>query len=195
MSGYTMTQPELLYALAAPVTKNTYATQAIFGPLAATAAVPNIPGGFFQENPNPLGRCLWLKAMGSIATTSAATFAPVLALDTTPGTILATWNSAIYAATAPTAALTAQWSLDAWLTCTAFGEVAGMTWQLNGEWHQSILATGGALSSAGWTEQFAATWTGLTPATTYYPELLGTWSASAAGNTTTVQQMFLWGLN
>jgi len=28
-----------------------------------------------------------------------------------------------------------------------------------------------------------------------YVELFGTWSASNAANTTTVQQIFLWGLN
>jgi hypothetical protein len=199
MSGLTGTQTELLYALTAPVTKNTYTTQAVFGPLAASAPVPRIPGGFFQENPNPIGRSLYLKAMGSIATTSAATFAPVLSLDTTPGAILATWQSAIYAATAPTAAVTAQWNLDVWFTCTAFGEAAGMTWQVNGSWTQSSVATGGVLTATTATgfdaAQIAATWTGLTPATTYYPELLGTWSASASGNTTTLQQMFLWGLN
>jgi hypothetical protein len=195
MSFLTGTQAELLYSLAAPVTKNTYTTQAIFGPLAASAAVPKVAGGFFSENPNPLGRALYLKAMGSIATTSAATFAPVLALDTTPGTILATWNLALYAASAPTAAITAQWDLDVWITCTAFGEVAGMTLQVNSKWNQDTIASGGLPSAAGWTAQSAATFTGLTPATTYYPELLGTWSASAAGNTTTLQQMFLFGLN
>jgi hypothetical protein len=157
--------------------------------------VPKVGGSFFMENPNPIGRSLWMRAMGSIATTSAATFAPVLTLDTTPGTILATWQAAIYAASAPTAAVTAQWELDIWFTCTAFGEAAGMTWQVNGKWSQAILATGGVLSSAAWTAQFAATWTGLTPAATYYPELCGTWSASASGNTTTLQQMFLFGLN
>jgi hypothetical protein len=33
------------------------------------------------------------------------------------------------------------------------------------------------------------------PRVELYIELFGTWSASAAGNTTTLQQMFLWGLN
>jgi hypothetical protein len=35
----------------------------------------------------------------------------------------------------------------------------------------------------------------LDPRVTQYVELFGTWSASAAGNTTTLQQMVLWGLN
>ena len=53
MSGITGTQCELLYSLAAPVTKNTYTTQACMSALAASAAVARIPGGFFQESPDP----------------------------------------------------------------------------------------------------------------------------------------------
>jgi hypothetical protein len=193
MSGITGTQAELLYCLPAQVTKNTYTTQAVLSALAASAPVAKIPGGFFQENPNPLGRSLYLKAMGTIANTSAATFAPALALDSTAGTALSPIS--IYSATAPTASVTAQWEMEAWITCQAFGETAGMTLAVNGSWDQSILATGGAPSTAPFRAQFAASLTGLTPATTYYVELFGTWSASAAGNTTTLQQMFLWGLN
>jgi hypothetical protein len=187
------TTAELLYSLAVPVTKNTYTTQACMSALAASAPVAKIPGGFFSENPNPLGRCLYVKALGTIANTAAATFAPALALDTTAGTALS--PVAIYSATAPTAAVTAQWSMEAWITCQAFGETAGMTLQVNGSWDQSILATGGAPSTAPFRAQFAATLTGLTPATTYWVELFGTWSASSASNTTTLQQMFMLGLN
>jgi hypothetical protein len=37
--------------------------------------------------------------------------------------------------------------------------------------------------------------TGINAEVDAYIELWGTWSASASGNTTTVQQMLLWGLN
>jgi len=142
------TQAELLYSLPAPVTKNTYTTQACMSALAASAPVARIPGGYFAENPNPLGRALWLKAMGSIATTSAATFSPAIALDTTAGTALNPIT--IYSTVAPTASVTAQWDLEAWITCTAFGETAGMTLQVNGKWAQSSVASGGALNATGW---------------------------------------------
>lgn len=193
MSFLTGTQCELLYSLPAAVTKNTYTTQACMSALAASAPVAKIGGGYFSENPNPLGRCLYLKAMGTIANTAAATFSPALALDTTAGTALAPIT--IYSTTAPTAAVTAQWQLEAWITCQAFGETAGMTLQVNGSWDQSILATGGAPSTAPFRAQFAASLTALTPAATYWVELFGTWSASSASNTTTLQQMFLFGLN
>jgi len=42
---------------------------------------------------------------------------------------------------------------------------------------------------------FTGTHTGIDPRVVNYVEVFGTWNASAAGNTTTVQQMFLWGLN
>lgn len=193
MSFLTGTQVECLYSLGAQVTKNTYTTQACMGPLAATAAVPRIPGGFFAESPAPLGRAVYLKAYGSIANTSAATFSPAIALDTTAGTALAPIS--IYSTVAPTAAVTAQWDLEAWITCQAFGESAGMTLQVNGRWLQSSVASGGALNATGWSAQFAGTLTALTPATTYFVELFGTWSVSAAGNTTTIQQMSMFGIN
>lgn len=193
MSGFTMTQAELLYGLPTQVTKNTYTTQAVMSALAASAPVAKIPGGYFQPNPNPLGRGLYLKAMGTIANTAAATFSPAMALDTTAGTALNPIT--IYSTTAPTAAVTAQWELDAWITCQAYGDSAGMTLQVNGAWRQSILATGGAPSTAAFEAQFAGSLTGLTPATAYFVELFGTWSASSASNTTTLQQMFLFGLD
>lgn len=193
MSFLTGTQVENLYSLPAAVTKNTYTTQACISALAASAAVARIPGGYFSENPNPLGRCLYLKGLGSIANTSAATFSPAIALDSTAGTALNPIT--IYAATAPTASVTAQWDVEAWITCTAFGETAGMTLQVNGKWTQASVATGGVLNATGLGASFAGTLTSLTPATTYFVELFGTWNASAAGNTTTLQQLFLFGLN
>lgn len=193
MSFLTGTQCEVLYSLPSAVTKNTYTTQACMSALAASAPVAKVPGGFFGSVPNPLGRSLYLKAMGTIATTSAATFSPALGLDTTAGT--GANLTTIYSTVAPTAAVTAQWDLEAWITCQAAGETGGLTLQVNGKWVQSSVASGGALNATGWSAQFAGTLSGLLASTTYYVELFGTWSASAAGNTTTLQQMLLLGLN
>jgi hypothetical protein len=193
MSFFTGTQAELLYAMAVPVTKNTFTTQALIGPAAASAPVPKIPAGFFQDNPNPLGRSLYLQAFGSIGTTATPTFAPSLGLDTTPGTIA---NAiAIYSATTQTSSVVAQWNMQAWITCQAFGETGGMTLQVNGTWGQSTVATGGAANAGALGAQFASTITGLVPTTAYFLELFAAWSASSASNTTTIQQMTLWGLN
>jgi hypothetical protein len=114
-------------------------------------------------------------------------------VDTTAGTALN--PIVIYTTTAPTAAVTAQWTVEAWITCQAVGTSAGTTLQVNGKWDQSILATGGAPSTAPFSAQFAANLTALPSNAALFVELFGTWSASAAGNTTTLQQMFLFGLN
>jgi hypothetical protein len=194
MSFYTGTQAETLYTLPAAVTKNTYTTQACMSALVATNPVATIPAGYFSSSPNGVGRPLLLKAMGTIATTSAATFAGAVAVDTTANTALNPITT--FTTVAPTAAVTAQWELEAWITCQAVGTTAGTTLQVNGRWQQSIVATGGALQSTSpWNAMFAGNLTALASNVPLFVELFGTWSVSAAGNTTTVQQMFLLGLN
>ena len=74
------------------------------------------------------------------------------------------------------------------------GETGGTTLQVNGKWRVSPV-TGLALTPSMPTAEFAQSITGLQSVLTYYIELLGTWSASNVGATTTVQQMFFWGLN
>src|SRR6266853_6190037 len=137
MSFETGTQAELLYSLPAAVTKNTYTTIAVLSAPAATAPVAKIRGGLLASVPNPVGRAFYLKAFGTIANTAAATFFPSLCFDTTAGTVAN--NNALYGATAPTAALTTLWGMEAWITVQAAGETGGTTLQVNGRWHQSIL--------------------------------------------------------
>lgn len=193
MSGYTGTQAELLYSLSAAVTKNTYTTEAAFSGVVGTNTVCSLlPGFFLNDNPNPVGRVLRLKAMGTIANTAAATFAVNLGLDVTPGTKVN--STTVYAASAPTAAVTALWDLEAEYTCTAFA-TSTMSLQVNGHWTQSATASGAALGTTGWKSDFQGSLTGIDPRVQLYFELFGTWSASSASNTTTLQQMFLWGVN
>ena len=78
ISGITGTQTELLFTLNSPVTKNTYTAQAVISQPAATGTMAKVPGGFFADNPNPVGRSFYLKAFGTLATTCAATFVPAL---------------------------------------------------------------------------------------------------------------------
>jgi hypothetical protein len=188
-----MTQAELLYSLPTTVTKNTYTTQACMSALAASAPVATIPGNFFGSVPNGVGRSLLLRAEGTIANTAAATFALALGLDTTPGTIA---NSiTVMTATAPTAAITAPFHLEALFTCQAVGTSGGMTLQVNGFYEMEATASGGTGSASRLGCGFSASLTGLLATTQYYVELFGTWSASSASNTTSLQQMHLWGLN
>ena len=111
----------------------------------------------------------------------------------TPGTVANV--TAFYSPLlATTSGVTVQWQAQVWFTCTAFAETA-MTLQMNGAWSQTTVASAGAGNAGSISGQCAASITGLTAATTYYVELCATWGASSASNTTTIQQMFLWGLN
>jgi hypothetical protein len=192
MSFITGTQAELLYNLNTAITKNTYTTQAAFTGVLGTNTVCAIPPGFLlYGNPTPVGRSLKLEVVGSVANTAAATFAVALGMDVTAGTIA---NSiAVATAYAPTAATTAPFRVEAWYTCTAY-TTSSATWQVNGRYYQEAVASGGAPSASALSVGFIGTQTG-DPRVAQYVELFGTWSASAAGNTTTVNQMFLWGLN
>src|SRR5260370_36329825 len=129
MSFYSGIPSELLYALPAPVTKNTYTTQAVFSaPVTQAAAV--VPPNFFSGNPNGIGRTLRLTASGTIATTAAATFNFVLGWDPTPGTLGATLATP-WPALAPTAAVTCPWWLDLLIPAQAVGSL-GLSRQTNG---------------------------------------------------------------
>lgn len=191
MSGFTMTTTELLYSLGAPVTKNNYTAQAVFS-AGTSQARAIIPAGFFGAVPNGIGRALLLEAGGSVANTSAATFNAVLGWDPTPGTLTTTLATP-WPTLAPTASTTCVWSLRALITAQAVGQ-AGLTLQCNGEWKQSVVASG-TLSTAPQSIMFRSNSTGLNSEAQAAIELWGTWSASSASNTTTLDQFDLFGLN
>lgn len=193
MSFTTGTQSELLYTLNASVTKNTYTTIAAYTGVAGTNTVCAIPPSWLiNEGVNPVGRSLYLKVFGTIANTAAATFANAINVNPTAGT--STGNITINTAYTPTASVTAGWFIEAWFTCTAFA-TSTFTLQCNGDVTYNTIASGGAVSTAPSQQVFSGTFSGLDPRVQQYVELFGTWSASSSSNTTTVQQMFLFGLN
>lgn len=193
MSGITGTQAELLYTLTSPITKNTYTAQAAFTGVLGTNTVCKLPGGWlYNDSPNPVGRSLMLDVWGTTATTSAATLAVALGMDPTAGTI--NQSITVAGALAPTAAVTCPWNLRAYYTCTAFA-TSTCTFQVNGTWRVESVASGGVPTTSAQCGAFTGTHASIDPRVDNYIELFGTWSASAAGNTTTVQQVFLWGLN
>lgn len=193
MSFYTGTQAELLYSLPTAVTKNTYTAIAAITGVAGTNTLCSIPAGFLlNDSPNPIGKASLLEIFGTIATTSAATFAANLNINPTVAT--STGNVAVAGALAPTAATTCPFHLRAYITCSAFA-TSTSTYQINGVWRVESVASGGVPTAAAQCSGFSGSIASLDPRVAQYVELFGTWNASAAGNTTTVQQMFLWGLN
>ena len=192
MSFITGTQAELLYSLPASVTKNTYTTEAAFSGVAGTNTICAIPGNWLTNDvPNPVGRALWLKAMGTVGNTAAATLVINLGLDTAAGTKAN--STAVMTATAPPVAAGAPWFLDVFYTCTAFATTT-YTLQVTGNFRMES-SNGGTAGSGPLCTGFSGTISSLVPATQYFIELFGTWSASNAANTTTLQQEFLFGLN
>jgi hypothetical protein len=194
MSFTTGTMSEALFTLTAAVTKNTYTTQAAFTGVLGTNPVCAIPGNWLMSGtvPNPVGRSLLLEVWGTTATTSAATLAVALGLDPTGGTI--NQSITVAGALAPTAAVTCPFFLSARYTCTAYA-TSTCTYQVNGTWRVESIASGGVPTTSAQAVGFTGTHASIDPRVNNYVELFGTWSASASGNTTTVQQMFLWGLN
>src|SRR5215469_11603449 len=191
MSFYSGIPSELLYSLPSQVTKNTYTTQAVFSQ-PTTGAPAIVPANFFSGNPNGIGRALRLTASGTIATTSAATFQFVLGWDPTVGT-LGTTLATPWPTLAPTAATTCVWYLHSVISASAVGS-AGLTLNINGWLDMSVVAQG-VLSTANQKIIFQGQSTGLVSTAQAAIEFWGTWSASAAGNTTTLQQFILAGLN
>src|ERR1700755_3101344 len=179
MSFLTGTQAELLYTLNAPVTKNTYTTEAAFSGVLGTNQLCKVPAGYFGlDNPYPVGRSLYMTAYGTIATTSAATFAVALGFDPTAGT--KALGIGVASALAPTAALTLPWKLETYYTCTAWTD-STMTLQVNGTWRVESVASGGTPSTGAQCAGFSGAHTAADPRVVNYIELFGTWSASAAG--------------
>lgn len=193
MSFYTGTVVEQLYALSVAVTKNGWTTIAAYTGVAGTNTVCSIPAGFFSNNsPNPLGRGLYLELHGTIQNTAAATFANAININPTVAT--STNNVAINAAYTPTASVTAPFTVEAHITCTAF-TTSAMTLQVNGKVGYQSVAAGGAPTTGSQTAGFDGTWAGLDPRVVQYVELFGTWSASNAANQTVVKQFKLFGCN
>jgi hypothetical protein len=193
MSFISGTVLEQLYSLSSAVTKNTYTSIAAYTGVAGTNTVCSIPAGFFSNNnPNPVGRGLYLELHGTIGNTAAATFANAININPTVATT--TNNITINTAYTPTASVTAPFFVKAHITCTVF-TTSAMTLQINGEAKYHSVASGGAPTTTAQDVGFDGTWTSLDPRVTQYVELFGTWSASNAANTTTVKQFKLFGCN
>lgn len=193
-----MTQPELLYTLPAVITNNTFTTQRVITAPATGAGAFHaiIPAGYFSTGQaSGPGKALLIKGAGTVANAATgATFANVLALDTTAGTLLAGGTIFTLPAIAPTASTTIPWDFEILVTCQAAG-AAATTLQCNGIWRQSVAASSTALVATGLSSMVAANLTGLNSEAAMFVELFCTCSSSNASNTISVQQLHVWGLN
>lgn len=183
MSQYTATMPELYYSLPAPVTKNTYTTQAVIS-AAASSSVPRcmIPANYFSL----IGKSAHFEANGTIANTAAATFIFAAGLDAAAGTIAGTGGATLFTTSAvtPTASTTCPFTLEFDLVASAVGN-AGTTLQVAGEVNVHAAASA-AWSTGRQSNMVNGNVTGVNNEISLWLELFGTWSASSASNTTTL---------
>jgi len=197
MSGYTLTQGELLYSLPVAVTKNTYTTIAPISAAAATS-VPRciVPINYFSA----IGKSLSFRARGTLQSAAGtATFSFTGGLDSTAGTL----GKTIFATANLTPATgTCVFDIEGDIVAQAIGQ-AGTTLQCNGSvrvagttanaWLTSLAATGGA--AAGAQVLYSNSITALDNEVNQYLELFGTWSASSGTNSTVLQVFKCFGEN
>lgn len=191
MSFITGTQAEVLYTLVTPVTANTYTTQRI---ISAPNTAPRviIPAQFFSYN--GIGKMLYVAGQGTIgATTGTNNFTAVLGWDPTPGTLGTSLVTMANAVTITASVTGAGFSFEAWITCQAVSASA-LTLQVDGVMRIGVVAAG-TVSTGSQTIYFDNNVNSLNAESSASIELLGTWSASNAANTTTLKQFMVAGLN
>lgn len=191
------TQSDKFYNLLSPVTQNTYTTARVISS-ASTPAAPRciLPAGYFGSNPNGVGRQLLVKGYGTVgATTGTNNLTLALALGTTPGTVGTTIVTMLNAYTVTASMSGGGFSFEAWLMVTAnIGGATGLTIEADGDLKIAVVAAGTS-STAPNTVYFSTSTASLPGEAAAELQLVGTWSASNAANTTTLKQFCVIGLD
>jgi hypothetical protein len=156
----------------------------------ATAPVATIPAGYWGSVPNGVGRAVLIRGFGTMANqATAATLAPVLALDAAAGTLLAAGTIFTLPAITPTASTVVPFDFEIYVTGNIIGATGGTTLQCNGSWRHSVAATSTIPVATNLASYISTTLTTLSAGAALYPELWCTCSAS--GTTAIVLQQFL----
>jgi hypothetical protein len=198
MSGYTMTQGELLYCLPAAVTRNSYTTIVPISGIATTGTVGRciVPANYF----NAAGKAIYYRARGTLQSAAGtATFSFTGGLDSTGGTL----GKTLFATANLTPATgTIVFDIEGDITCQVVGQ-ANSTLASNGTvrtagttangWITTVNPTGGAL--VGDQMLFSNSITTLDYEVNQYLELFSTCSASSATNQIILQQFKVYGEN
>lgn len=204
MSGYTMTQMELLYSLQAPVTTTTFTT-AVAKPISAITgtAIPRcvIPAGFFDH----IGKSISVYAAGTLSNlATAATFIFTTGLDVLPGTLSTSgaggntlWTTP---AQAPAASVVCPWEYNLDIVATAVGGgnsggVGGTTLQINGTAVQAITASPTSWTAGQVATKVATSVGNINNEINLWLELFGTFTGTTTGCTSVLQQYKVYGEN
>lgn len=204
MSGYTMTQMELLYALQTDVTTTTFTT-AVAKCMSAvtTTAIPRcmIPSGYFAAPGKAIS--FWAAGTASnLATTATLIFAA--GLDVVPGALSTSGagGNTLFTtpAQAPQASTVVPWEINGDITAQAVGGgnsgvAGGTTLQVNGNVSMAISA-----APSGWTAgqvatKFALSVTGVNNEANLWLELFATFTGTTTGCQMVLQQFKVYGEN
>lgn len=189
MSGYTLSQMELLYDLSTNISKATYTSSTVIS--ATTGPVPRciIPAMYFSVP----GKTVKFKAAGTIQGSTTTTFTFGVGLDATAG-LGATVNGLFMQTSSYSAiALAIPWDMDGDITAQQVGSGTTVL-QMNGmiRVHNTV---SGVFTTLGLTAPFNQTAVGYDEEKQAYLELWGAWQASNAGNGTTLHQFKVYGEN
>lgn len=203
MSGYTMTQMELLYALQAPVTTTTFTT-ATPKPITALTgtSIPRciIPAGYFDH----IGKAISFWAMGSVSNlATGATFILAGGIDVAPGVLGTTVGGQTLFTTpavTPAASIVVPFELNGDITCTAVGggnsgAAGGTTLQVNGNANLALTAAPSAWTAGQVATKFDVSATGVNNEVNLWLELFGTFTGTTTGCQTIVKQFKVYGEN
>lgn len=192
MSFLTATQAELIFAGFTAGSANTTgsSTAVCISPRGNTTPLPYIPPGFFNAAYGA-NRKLRIVTRGIVSSASSTPGTLTLAAyfatsDTaTPGTSVA----ASGAFTPATSLSSAIWEFDATITCGAPGTTPNL--YAMGRCAVNPTTAAGASYGVGGTSAVTA----LTTEAAYYIQMVATWSTAASGDTITMYDTEVWGLN
>lgn len=189
MSGYTLTQPELYYALPATVTTGTFttATQKLISAI-GSSSVPRcmVPANYFSL----IGKAMRFEAYGTVSNlATGATFIMAAGLDAAAGTIAGTGGATLFtsAALTPTASVVCPIRITCDITCQAVGNL-GTTLQVNAEAWCNNVASSGAWGTGTQAAMFGNNLTGVNNEQNMWLELFGTFTGTTTSCATVIQQ-------
>ncbi len=190
MSFLTGTQAELIFAGFTAGSADTGTGATVISPRGNTTGLPYLPPGFFS-NAYGWNRKLKIIARGIVSTASATPGTLTLAVyfatsDTaTPGTSVV----ASGAFTPTTSLSSAIWVMDCSITCGAPGPVPNLYGM--GQVAVNPAAASGLTYGMGSTTAV----TGLSTETAYFIQVVANWSTAPSGDSITMYDSEIWGLN
>lgn len=197
MSGYTGTNTELLYSMAANGTAVTAAAITVMtGTPAASNPPYQLPAYFFPSGSGGVGKSLWIRAGGFFSTGTLTSLTDVftLSFDTAAGTSnIAVAKTGAITGTTLTSITNGAWLLDLDIVCQQVGSTTNLisVGTLSIGAGNNATTTGAATYMIGSPNAAVA----INNSTAYFIELFNTWSVTTGAPTITCNMFMIYGVN